>query len=65
MEAVQLAGVLVALGCPRERSLEMACQLDKRAHQLAKQKGKSYEEAVEHLLLMMKQGWAAQPKGMA
>ena len=65
MEAVLLAPVLVALGCPPERSLEMASQLDKRARQLAEQKGKSYEESLEHLLLMMKQGWAAQQKGVA
>ncbi|MEO7300737.1 MAG: hypothetical protein ABI042_19400 [Verrucomicrobiota bacterium] len=40
----------------------MASQLDKRARQLAAQKNKSYEEAMAHLLDLMKQGWAAQKK---
>jgi hypothetical protein len=35
MEISELAKVLVALGCPPEKSLEMAAQLDKRAKQLA------------------------------
>ena len=38
----------------------MATQLDKRARQLAAQKNKTYEEAMSHLLGLMKQGWAAQ-----
>jgi hypothetical protein len=50
---------LTALGCPSEKSAEMAAQLDKRARQLARQKGRSYEEALQHLLVLMKQGWAA------
>ena len=48
-----------ALGCPAEKSEEMAAQLDKRARQLAEQKGRTYEEALVHLLELMKQGWAA------
>ena len=59
MEVSDLAKVLTALGCPSEKSLEMAAQLDKRARQLAEQKGRSYEEALGHLLALMKQGWAA------
>jgi hypothetical protein len=55
----QLAAALVALGCPPEKSAEMAAQLDKRARQLAEAKGRSYEEALAHLLGLMKQGWAA------
>ena len=39
---------------------EMAAQLDKRARQLAGQKSRSYEDALTHLLGLMKQGWAAQ-----
>ena len=62
MEISELAKVLVALGCPEDKSAEMAAQLDKRARQLAGQKGRSYEEALKHLLNMMKQGWAAQGK---
>ena len=59
METAQLAQVLVALGCPADKSAEMATQLDKRAHQLAAEKGRTYEEAMKHLLTLMKQGWAA------
>mgnify|MGYP006969375351 CR=1 FL=1 len=53
------------MGCPREKSGEMAAQLDKRARQLAGQKGRSYEEALAHLLQLMKQGWAAKEKGLS
>ena len=52
------------MGCPQEKSTEMAAQLDKRARQLAEQKGKSYEEAIAHLLNLMKQGWAARERGL-
>ena len=64
MEIAQLAQVLVALGCPAAKSADMAAQLDKRARQLAAEKGRSYEEALQHLLTLMKQGWAAQGKGL-
>ena len=59
MEISELAKALTALGCPAEKSLEMAAQLDKRARQLAEQKGRNYDEALQHLLSLMKQGWAA------
>lgn len=59
MDHIQLAEVLVALGCPKDKSLEMATQLDKRAQQLAEQKKRSYDDALEHLLKLMSQGWAA------
>ena len=59
----ELAKVLVALGCPADKSAGMAAQLDKRARQLAEQKGRTYEEALQHLLTLMKQGWAA-PKNL-
>ena len=60
----ELAAALVALGCPQEKSAEMAAQLDKRARQLAEQKGRTYEEALIHLLQLMKQGWAAKERGI-
>jgi hypothetical protein len=63
MQISELAKVLVALGCPSEKSAEMAAQLDKRARQLAGQKGRSYDEALQHLLTLMRQGWSAQSKG--
>jgi hypothetical protein len=62
MEISDLAKILVALGCPAEKSADMAAQLDKRARQLAAEKNRSYEEALKHLLTLMKQGWAAQGK---
>jgi hypothetical protein len=37
----------------------MAAQLDKRARQLAEQKGRTYDDALAHLLELMKHGWAA------
>jgi len=64
MEVSDLAAVLVALGCPQEKSAEMAAQLDKRARQLAGEKKRTYDEALEHLLKLMAQGWAAQQKGL-
>jgi hypothetical protein len=63
VEISDIAKVLVALGCPADKSAEMAAQLDKRARQLAAEKNRSYEEALTHLLKLMKQGWAAQQKG--
>jgi len=59
MELSDLAKALVALGCPAHQSADMAAQLDKRAKQLAEQKGRTYEEALKHLLALMAQGWAA------
>lgn len=64
MEISELATVLIALGCPKEKAPEMASQLDKRARQLAEQKNRSYDEALEHLLKLMAQGWAAKEKGL-
>jgi hypothetical protein len=64
MDLSELAKVLVALGCPADKSDEMASQLDKRAKQLVELKGKTYEEALRHLLALMQQGWAAKEKGL-
>ena len=64
MDDAQLAAMLVAMGCPPEKSVEMAAQLDKRAKQLAEQKDRTYEEALAHLLELMRQGWAAREKGL-
>ena len=62
MDVNQLAPLLVAMGCPAEQASAMAAQLDKRARQLAEQKGRAYEEALAHLLNLMKQGWAAKER---
>ncbi len=64
MEPTELAGLLAALGCPQEKCDEMAAQLDKRAKQLAAQKDRSYEDALAHLLELMRQGWAAKDRGL-
>lgn len=64
MEISELATVLVALGCPQEKAAEMAAQLDKRAKQLAAEKNRTYDDALQHLLKLMAQGWAAKEKGL-
>ena len=61
----ELATILVRMGCPTEKSVEMAAQLDKRAHQLAARKERSYEDALAHLLRLMSQGWAAKERGLS
>ena len=60
----ELSSVLNSLGCPQDKSLEMAAQLNKRAHQLSKQKHRTYEDALTHLLTLMRQGWVAKEKGL-
>jgi len=62
MTLTELTSLLVTMGCPPDKSREMAGQLQKRAGQLAKQKGKTEEEAMSHLLDLMRQGWAAKEK---
>jgi hypothetical protein len=59
VEISELAKVLVVLGCPSEKSSEMAAQLDKRAKQLAAEKNRSYDDALKHLLTLMRQGWSS------
>ena len=59
----ELASLLVSMGCPQDKSDEMAAQLEKRAHQLSERTGRTYEEAMTHLLQLLKQGWAAKEKG--
>lgn len=58
-----LSRALVALGCPEDKSAEMAAHLDRRAHQLAEQKSRSHDEALAHLLRLMAEGWAARDRG--
>ncbi len=60
----ELATALVKLGCPEANAAAMAAQLDKRARQLAQQSGRAYEEALAHLLTLMRQGWAAKERGL-
>lgn len=62
MNPSELSNLLTAMGCPVEKSVEMAAQLEKRARQLCVQKGTTYEQALAHLIHLMKQGWAAKEK---
>ena len=64
MTIEQLSAILGQIGCPEERTSEMASQLDKRATQLARAQGRSYEETLAHLLNLMKQGWSAKERGL-
>lgn len=64
MDLDQLAQLLAAMGCPTDKSAEMAAQLDKRARQLMTEKGRTYEEALTHLLKLMREGWAAKGRGL-
>ena len=64
MTGEQLAPLLEQLGCPKGKSVEMAGQLDKRARQLMEQQGRSYDDALAHLISLMKQGWAAKERGL-
>jgi hypothetical protein len=63
MPLEQLAQTLVTLGCPPEKAVEMAGQLDRRARQLAERRGQTYEAALAHLLGLMQQGWSAKGQG--
>ncbi|HTI72595.1 MAG TPA: NUDIX hydrolase [Candidatus Limnocylindria bacterium] len=58
----ELAAALITIGCPAAKSAEMAEQLIKRAHQLATTKGRTFEDAMTHLLRLMAGGWAAQAR---
>jgi hypothetical protein len=64
MDISEIASLLITFGCPPEKSVEMAAQLDKRARQLAIEKNRNYEEALTHLVKLMSQGWAATEKGL-
>lgn len=64
MTSAELSAVLEAMGCPGSKSGEMALQLDKRARQLSEQTQRSYEDALAHLLELMRQGWAAKQRGL-
>ena len=64
MDLNQLAAALAGMGCPPETAAGMAAQLDRRAKQLAAQKGRTYEQAMTHLLTLMRQGWAAKERGL-
>lgn len=58
-----LAKALETLGCPAEKSVEMATQLDKRAAQLVTERGWTRDRALVHLVELMRGGWAAKERG--
>ena len=64
MSIEELTGMLGAMGCPEGKCGEMAAQLDRRARQLSEGKERSYDEALRHLLTLMRQGWSARERGL-
>lgn len=60
-ELQALARLLEGWGCPAQRSLEMARQLDRRANQLAQRTGRPKAEAMAHLLRLFQQAAASRP----
>ena len=64
VELNEITRLLEQLGCPAPRAAEMATQLDKRARQLADRDRRPYDQALAHLISLMKQGWAAKEKGV-
>jgi hypothetical protein len=63
MELTELAKVLERLGCPAGKAALMAAQLDKRARMDAARRGISRDAALQKLIGLMAQGWAAQAGG--
>ena len=64
LDVSQLALLLEQLGCPVAKTSEMASQLDRRATQLSETTGRSKVEALQHLIGLLRQGWAAKEKGL-
>ena len=53
-EQAALEQALQQLGVPADKAPEITVQLDKRAHQLAGEGERTYEQALMHLLELMK-----------
>ncbi len=62
MTRAELETFLGSLGIPSGNTAAMAAQLEKRAHQLAEKRSQTYEQSLEHLIFLMKQGWAAKQR---
>jgi hypothetical protein len=58
MTVQEIVVALERLGCPSEKCVAMAAQLDRRARMDAARRGVSYESALQQLLGLMAQGWA-------
>ena len=61
-EQATLEQALQQLGVPAAKAPPMATQLDKRAHQLAAKGDCAYEQALVHLLQLMKTAHAERTK---
>jgi hypothetical protein len=53
-EQAALEQALQQFGVPKDKAPPMAAQLDKRAHQLAAEGDRTYDQALIHLLQLMK-----------
>jgi hypothetical protein len=62
MTRVELETFLKSMGVPDSNAATMADQLEKRAKQLSEKRNQSYEEAFNHLVGLLRQGWAAKDK---
>ena len=60
--ALEVEKLLLEMGLPTETPGPLAEQLLKRARQLAEKRGWSVRHALEHLIGLLKQGWAAKNK---
>ena len=65
MTHTELETFLGSLGIPIEDRKLMAQQLEKRAYQLSEKRDQSYEESLNHLIILLKQGWAAKQKKLS
>jgi hypothetical protein len=63
MNREELIHFLGTIGVPSDNCTTMAEQLEKRATQLSEKRNQSYDEALTHLINLLKQGWAAKQKG--
>jgi len=54
-----LTKLLARIGCPESKVGEMASQLAKRSGQLAKERNITGDQAMTHLLQLMRQDWTA------
>ena len=60
--ALEVEKLLLEMGLPTETPGPLAEQLLKRARQLAEKRDWSVRHALEHLIGLLKQGWAAKNK---
>lgn len=64
MDSTEIAQILMALGCPVDKTDEMAVQLQRRSVQLCHERGGTEEEAVAYLIRLLAGGWSAQARGV-